>query len=69
MTERWLLSAEAAALLRISEGHLRRLRSRGGGPPFYKIGGRVLYAAADIDAWPLAGCVRGDAAPEHGAQA
>lgn len=30
---------------------LRTLRSRGGGPPFRKIGARVMYAFADVDAW------------------
>lgn len=26
-------------------------RSTGGGPPYYKIGGRVLYDDAEVDAW------------------
>jgi hypothetical protein len=30
---------------------LANWRSSGGGPPFYKIGSRVLYDDADVDAW------------------
>jgi hypothetical protein len=30
---------------------LRTLRSRGGGPPFAKVGRRVVYRVADLRAW------------------
>ena len=30
---------------------LENWRVKGIGPPFYKIGGRVVYADADLDAW------------------
>lgn len=35
----------------ISIATLTSWRSRGGGPAFTKIGGRVLYALADVEAW------------------
>lgn len=40
-----------------SEKTLAQWRSQGKGPPFLKIGGRILYARADLDAW-LASCRR-----------
>lgn len=55
----YLSEAEAAERARVSPKHLRNLRSRGGGPVFIKVGGgrRVVYAAADLDAWLDAGRV------------
>ncbi|TFV74115.1 DNA-binding protein [Bradyrhizobium frederickii] len=46
-----LVQREAAALLRLSERTLERMRVTGDGPPFVKAGRRVLYRPADIDAW------------------
>ncbi|MDZ4842918.1 MAG: helix-turn-helix domain-containing protein [Hyphomicrobium aestuarii] len=34
-----------------TEKTLANWRCYGKGPPFYKIGGRIRYAAADLDAW------------------
>ncbi len=34
----YLVTREAASLLRVSEKHLRNLRVRGGGPPFSRLG-------------------------------
>lgn len=36
---------------RVSPATLATWRTRGGGPAFTKIGGRVLYALADVEAW------------------
>lgn len=35
----------------LSESHLEKLRVYGGGPPFLKLGRRVVYDRGDIDAW------------------
>jgi DNA-binding transcriptional MerR regulator len=35
----------------LSPKTLANWRSSGGGPPFYKLGGRVLYDPCDLDAW------------------
>ena len=43
--------AEAAARIGRSTRCLYNWRSKGEGPPYYTIGGRVTYRAADIDAW------------------
>jgi len=45
----------AATILGISPGHLRNLRSQGEGPAFYRVGRRVIYKRADLDAF-LASC-------------
>jgi excisionase family DNA binding protein len=42
---------EAAALLRLSERTLERMRVTGDGPPFVKAGRRVLYQQTDINEW------------------
>jgi excisionase family DNA binding protein len=46
-----LTSHEAATLLRLSERTLERSRVSGFGPPFCKLGRRVLYRADDLDQW------------------
>jgi predicted DNA-binding transcriptional regulator AlpA len=45
-------SPEAAAYLRMAVSTLTKLRCRGGGPRFAKVGPRlVVYDRADLDAW------------------
>ena len=41
----------AAAYLGLSATYLNKLRTVGGGPAFHKLGVRVLYSLADLDAW------------------
>jgi hypothetical protein len=41
----------AAAFLRVSVMWLAKLRTVGGGPPFSKLGGKVLYTVDDLTAW------------------
>lgn len=53
----WLTNEEAAARMRISSQYLRRLRSQGKGPPFSKLGARVIYGRSSVDEWLAA---RGD---------
>jgi excisionase family DNA binding protein len=46
-----LTVTEAAQYLRCSASHLNKLRVTGGGPPFAKIGARVVYRRIDLDRW------------------
>ena len=41
LAERWSMSART----------LQRWRQDGKGPPFLKLGGRVMYRLCDIEAW------------------
>lgn len=52
----FLSESETAKRACVSAKYLKKLRCVGGGPPFIKVGGgrRVVYDAADVDAW-LAG--------------
>ena len=48
----WLTTREAAALLRYSPAHLKRLRQRGEGPPCKRVGPRhVRYNRDAILSW------------------
>lgn len=49
----WMTTPEAAKRYKVSESFLNNLRHKGGGPPFFKFGGRVLYRRSDFDAWLL----------------
>jgi predicted DNA-binding transcriptional regulator AlpA len=42
---------EAAAYIGISKSKMDKLRCYGGGPRYFKIGDRVVYAITDLDAW------------------
>ena len=56
--ERTVLPTEhAATYLGLSPKTLETLRTRGGGPPFLKLGRRVVYRKTDLDTW-LAARVR-----------
>lgn len=46
---------EAAERLRLSVSILNKWRVSGDGPAFLKLGRRVLYSVADLDAWATAG--------------
>jgi hypothetical protein len=54
-----LLRDDAAAYVRqqhkinCTAGYLSKLASIGGGPVFYRVGGRVEYDPADLDSWAL----------------
>lgn len=55
MTEaNYLTAKEAAERLRNSTVTLARWRTKGGGPPFKKVGGKVLYALTDLEAFEAA---------------
>lgn len=42
---------EAGKYLRCAKQTLARWRCEGGGPAYVKVGTRVLYRRADLDAW------------------
>ncbi len=42
---------EAGHVLGISEVALAEMRRKGDGPPFTRIGGRILYRADDVERW------------------
>lgn len=48
---RFLRTPEAARLLGLSGRTLEKHRVYGTGPRYRKIGGRVVYALADLQAW------------------
>lgn len=51
----YLTTEEAAHLLRLAKPTLAKHRVYGTGPMYRKIGGRVIYAAADVVAWAETG--------------
>jgi hypothetical protein len=48
---RCLNTEEAAAYLGLSMSLLEKLRVRGDGPPYAKVGARVIYLPEDLDAF------------------
>jgi hypothetical protein len=48
---RYLRTSEAARYLSLSPRTLEKHRTYGTGPAYRKIGGRVVYALADLTAW------------------
>lgn len=47
----YLTTREAADLLRLRPQTLRAWRVRGTGPAFIRLGSRILYRHADVEAW------------------
>ena len=45
---------DAAAWLGLSKSKLDKMRVYGGGPPYLKLGRRVLYDTRDLDEWSAA---------------
>lgn len=50
-SSRYVRTHEAARLLSLSARTLEKYRCHGTGPTFRKLGGRVVYAIADLEAW------------------
>jgi hypothetical protein len=46
-----MLVAEAAAFLRCSKSFLNKKRLDGSGPPFIKLGKKILYDQKDLELW------------------
>ena len=42
---------QAATYTSISKSSLDKLRVYGGGPPYIKVGARVIYDRIDLDSW------------------
>lgn len=51
MTERYLVTEEVADITRTSAETVRYWRHVGKGPRSFKVGRRVLYREADVQAW------------------
>jgi len=56
----WLAEGEAADYLRLSVHSLRSWRSKGTGPDYFKIQGRVVYGKDVLDGWVQKHRVKGD---------
>lgn len=55
MPPRYLRTPEAGRFLGLSGRTLEKHRTYGTGPSYRKIGGRVVYALADLQAWVAMG--------------
>ncbi|MBB6305032.1 helix-turn-helix transcriptional regulator [Rhizobium leucaenae] len=62
---RYLRTHEAARLLGISPRTLEKYRCHGSGPTFRKLGGRVVYAIDDLEAWADQAACRSTADPRY----
>jgi len=56
---------EAAQLLGISPRTLEKYRCHGSGPTFRKLGGRVVYAIGDLEAWANQSACRSTSDPRY----
>lgn len=55
---RYLRTPEAAQFLGLSDRTLEKHRVYGTGPTYKKLGGRVVYAVEDLQAWANCGTVK-----------
>jgi hypothetical protein len=55
VVSRYLRTPDAALHLSLSGRTLERHRYFGTGPIYHKIGGRIVYTVADLDAWVASG--------------
>jgi len=63
---RYLRTPEAARFLGLSHRTLEKHRTYGTGPVYRKIGGRVVYVLADLEAWAEQGRASSTSDPAHG---
>lgn len=56
---------QAGAHLNLSPRTLEKLRTIGGGPRFRKLGRRVMYTIADLDAWANARACESTSDPSY----
>lgn len=47
----WMRQKAVAEHLGVSISFLEKLRQRGDGPPYHKLGRAVVYNPAELDAW------------------
>ena len=60
---RYLCTREAAMFLGLSPRTLEKHRTYGTGPVYRKLGGRVVYALADLQQWADSGTVSSTSDP------
>lgn len=63
---RFLRTPDAAVHLGLSARTLEKHRCFGTGPDYRKLGGRIVYAIADLDAWAEIGRRHSTSDPGHG---
>ncbi len=63
MPPRYLRTVEAAHFLSLSARTLEKHRSYGTGPAYRKLGGRVVYAVEDLQAWVQRGVMTSTSDP------
>jgi predicted DNA-binding transcriptional regulator AlpA len=63
---RYLRTPHAASRLGLSPRTLEKHRCFGTGPIYYKLGGRIVYAIADLDQWAQSGMRRSTSDPVSG---
>jgi hypothetical protein len=51
MTDDLISTTAAAAHCHLSPRTLEKRRCEAGGPPYYKVGRKVLYSLRELDAW------------------
>ena len=51
MDNEFISTSKASEMFGLSESYLNKLRSKGGGPVFLKIGKRVIYNLNDFKNW------------------
>ncbi len=66
VTPRFLKTPDAAVHLGLSARTLEKHRCYGTGPIYRKLGGRIVYAIADLDAWAELGTRNSTADPGRG---
>jgi hypothetical protein len=64
--QRLLRTPDAALILGLSARTLEKHRCYGTGPAYHKLGGRVVYAVEDLQAWADQGVRRSTSDPGHG---
>jgi hypothetical protein len=65
-TPRYLKTPDAAIHLGLSARTLEKHRCYGTGPVFRRLGGRIVYAIEDLDAWAELGVRRSTSDPGAG---
>ncbi|MCZ4107013.1 DNA-binding protein [Brevundimonas diminuta] len=65
-TPRYLKTPDAAIHLGLSARTLEKHRCFGTGPVFRRLGGRIVYAIVDLDAWAALGTRRSTSDPGTG---
>ena len=66
MPPRYLRTPEAARFLGLSDRTLEKHRTYGTGPAYRKLGGRVVYALEDLQAWADRGTKTSTSDPGRG---